>query len=75
MTLQNGLARHNKQSKATSDKLGKIFAINNRCKMFKSLTYVDLQFRKEKHHLYIKKKTKHKTLRENKKSSQKEKGK
>lgn len=61
MTLQNGLARHNKQSKATSDKLGKIFAINNRCKMFKSLTYVDLQIGKEKHHLYIKKKqnTKH----------------
>lgn len=55
MTLQNGLARHNKQSKTTSDKLGEIFAINNRHKMFISLTYVDLQIRKEKDQQHIKK--------------------
>lgn len=55
MTLQNSLARHNKQSKTTNDKLGIISAINNRYKMFISLTYADLQIRKEKDQQYIKK--------------------
>lgn len=55
MTLQNSLARHNKLSKTTNDKLGIISAINNRHKMFISLTYADLQIRKEKDQQYIKK--------------------
>lgn len=55
MTLQNSLARHNKLSKTTNDKLGIISAINNRYKMFISLTYADLQIRKEKDQQYIKK--------------------
>lgn len=68
MTLQNGLARPNKQSKTTSDELGEIFAFNNRHKMFKFLA--DLQIRKEKHQQCITKR-----LGGNKQSSQEEKGK